>query len=110
MLSLVPFFAMGAVGDLPCSHVFLHRETFATLTPDQVMDSAALNTKAILASALRPMEDNICKGVYEATMKELEAAGSQVLFVQINFSRKRCERVLLKNGSILDHQPLTTAR
>ena len=26
------------------------------------------------------------------------------------FSRKRCERVLLKNGSILDHQPLTTAR
>ena len=26
------------------------------------------------------------------------------------FSRKRCERVLLKNGSLLDHQPLTTAR
>ena len=28
----------------------------------------------------------------------------------IQYSRKRCERVLLKNGSILDHQPLTTAR
>ena len=27
-----------------------------------------------------------------------------------DISRKRCERVLLKNGSILDHQPLTTAR
>ena len=59
------------IGDLPCSHVFLHRETFATLTPDQVRDSAALNRKAILASVSRPMEDNICKGVYEATMKEL---------------------------------------
>ena len=29
---------------------------------------------------------------------------------QNSYSRKRCERVLLKNGSILDHQPLTTAR
>ncbi len=61
------------MGDLPCSHVFLHRETFATLTPDQVRDSAALNRKAILASVSRPMEDNIWKGVYEATVKELEA-------------------------------------
>ena len=61
------------MGDLPCSHVFLHRETFATLTPDQVRDSAALNRIAILASVSRPMEDNIRKGVYEATMKELEA-------------------------------------
>ena len=26
------------------------------------------------------------------------------------FSRKRCERVLLKNGRILDHQSLATAR
>ena len=30
--------------------------------------------------------------------------------LSFSFSRKRCERVLLKNGSILDHQPLTTAR
>ncbi len=61
------------MGDLPCSRVFLHLETFATLTPDQVRESAALNRKAILASVSRPMEDNICRGVYEATMKELEA-------------------------------------
>ena len=61
------------MGDLPSSRVFLHRETFATLTPDQVRESAALNRKAILASVSRPMEDNVCKGVYEATMKELEA-------------------------------------
>ena len=61
------------MGDLPCSRVFLHRETFATLTPDQVRESAALNRKAILESVSRPMEDSICKGVYEATMKELEA-------------------------------------
>ena len=50
------------MGDLPCSHVFLHRETFATLTPDQVRDSAALNRKAILASVSRPMEDNNMQG------------------------------------------------
>ena len=61
------------MGDLPCSNVFVHRETFATLTPSQVRESAALNRKAIIASVSRPMEENVCKGVYEATMKELEA-------------------------------------
>ena len=30
--------------------------------------------------------------------------------VKQNFSRKRCERVLLENVCIADHQPLTTAR
>ena len=43
------------------------------LTPNQVKEFAALRGKAILASVSRLMEDNICKGVFEATMKELEA-------------------------------------
>ena len=38
------------VGGLPCSHVFLHQQTFATLTPNKVRESAALNRNAILAS------------------------------------------------------------
>lgn len=61
------------MGELPRSHVFVHRETFATLTPKQVRESAAMNRQAIVASVAKPMDEKICKGVYEATLKELEA-------------------------------------
>ena len=61
------------MGDLPKSHVFVHRETFATLTPQQVRESACMNRQAIVASVARPMDAKIRKGVYEATMKELDA-------------------------------------
>ena len=61
------------MGDLPTSSVFAKKHTYATLTPEQVRESANLNRSAILTSVRRPMDASICRGVYEATMAELEA-------------------------------------
>ena len=61
------------MGDLPTSGVFAKKHTYATLTPEQVRESASMNRNAILTSVRRPMDSSICRGVYEATMAELEA-------------------------------------
>ena len=60
------------MGDLPVTGIFPSKSSFATLTEEQVRDSAEINRKAIIATAKRPMEEDIKKGVYEATMKEVE--------------------------------------
>ena len=59
------------LGDLPSSNVFNARSTFATLTPDQVRATARLNREAIFNSVGRDMDQDICEGVYDATLKEL---------------------------------------
>lgn len=61
------------MGGLPASGVFAKKQTYASLTPEQVRESASMNRNAILTSVRRPMDSSICRGVYEATMAELEA-------------------------------------
>ena len=52
-----------------------------------------------------------CSRAHERPVPHLGENAPEPLRDERNlFSRKRCERVLLKNGSLLDHQPLTTAR
>ena len=60
------------MGDLPVTGIFPSKSTFATLTEEQVRDSAEINRKALIATAKRPMEEDIKKGVYEATMSEVK--------------------------------------
>lgn len=61
------------LGDLQPSNVFPSKPSFATLTEEQVVFGAEFNRKALVSSAFRPMDDDIKRGVYEATVKELES-------------------------------------
>ena len=60
------------MGDLPVTGIFPAKPSFATLTEEQVRDSAEINRQALIATALRPMDRDIRCGVYEATAKEVE--------------------------------------
>ena len=60
------------LGDLLTSCVFNSRSTFATLTPDQVRSTAKLKREAIFNSVSRDVDQDICEGVYEATLKEFD--------------------------------------
>ena len=60
------------MGDLPVTGIFPSKSSFATLTEEQVRDSAEINRRALIATAQRPMEEDIQRGVYEATLKEVE--------------------------------------
>ena len=60
------------MGDLPRSGVFADKSSFAILTKDQVKSTARLNRMAIFNGIKHPMDEEMTKGVYDATIKELE--------------------------------------
>ncbi len=60
------------LGDLSKSNVFNSRATFATLTPGQVRSTARFNREAIFNSVSKAMGQEICEGVYDAILQEID--------------------------------------
>ena len=60
------------MGDLPKSNVFPSRHIFATLMAEQVRQTAVHSRRAIIHSTMNQMDDDVCQGVYDATLKEVE--------------------------------------